>query len=95
VVVELGGNMKPYLEIVNGNVRTRVLSEHVSSHELVWHRDRKDRIVEVLQSDGWKFQYDNGLPFELKRGDKLEIEKESYHRVIKGKGDLIIKIIEN
>lgn len=86
--------MKPYLEIVKGNVITRVLPENVNSGELVWHRDRKDRIVEILQSDGWKFQHDNKLPFTLKKGDVIEIQKESYHRVIKGKGDLVIKIIE-
>ena len=86
--------MKPYLEIVKGNSIIRVLSENVNSGELVWHRDRRNRVVEILQSDGWKFQYDNTLPFELKRGDKLEIQKETYHRVIKGKGDLVIKITE-
>lgn len=86
--------MKPYLEIVKGNVRTRVLSEHVDSGELVWHRDRNDRVVEILQSNGWKFQMDNKLPIEMKRGDILEIKKNTYHRVIKGKGDLVIKITE-
>lgn len=85
---------KPYTEIVKGNTRVRVLSERTETHELVWHRDRKNRIVEILQSDGWKFQHDNELPFTLKKGDVIEIQKESYHRVIKGKGDLVIKIIE-
>ena len=86
--------MKPYLEIVNGNVITRVLPESVTSEELVWHRDKNDRKVEILQSEGWKFQHDNQIPFELKRGDILEIKKNTYHRVIKGKGDLVIKITE-
>lgn len=86
--------MKPYLEIVNGNVITRVLPESVTSEELVWHRDKNDRKVEILQSEGWKFQHDNQIPFELKRGDVLEIKKNTYHRVIKGKGDLVIKITE-
>jgi len=85
---------KPYTEIVKGNIRVRVLSEKITSAELVWHRDRKDRIVEILQSDGWKFQEDNKLPQTLKRGDMLVIEKETYHRVIKGNGDLVIKITE-
>ena len=85
---------KPYTEIVKGNTRVRVLNENVDSHELVWHRDKKDRVVEVLQSNGWKFQMDNELPQTLKRGDVLEIKKNTYHRVLKGEGDLVIKIIE-
>lgn len=85
---------KPYLEIVKDNVITRVIPENVTSAELVWHRDRNDRVVEILQSEGWKFQMDNELPQTLKRGDILEIEKNTYHRVIKGTGDLVIKITE-
>lgn len=86
--------VKPYTEEVQGNTRTRVLQENVDSHELVWHRDKKDRLVKVLQSEGWKFQYDNKLPFELNKGDLVKIPKESYHRVIKGQGDLVIEINE-
>jgi quercetin dioxygenase-like cupin family protein len=86
--------VKPYTEEVKGNTRTRVLQENVESHELVWHRDRNDRLVEVIQSKGWMFQYDNGLPFEIKSGDIIVIPKESYHRVIKGQGDLVIEIKE-
>lgn len=85
---------KPYLEIVKDNVITRVIPKNVTSAELVWHRDRNDRVVEILQSEGWKFQMDNELPQTLKRGDILEIEKNTYHRVIKGEGDLVIKITE-
>ena len=85
---------KPYSEQVDGNTRLRVISERVDKKELVWHRDKKDRVVEVIQSDGWEFQMDNQLPIVLEKGKKIEIPKEVYHRVIKGDGDLIIKIIE-
>lgn len=90
-----GGNMKPYVEIVNGDSKIRILTENVDSHELVWHRDKNDRTVTILQSQGWKFQLDNELPKEMKSGDILEIKKNIYHRVIKGDGDLIIKIKEH
>lgn len=86
--------VKPYTETVEGNTRTRVLQENVDLYELVWHRDKKDRLVKVLQSDGWMFQYDNGLPFELIKDDLIVILKETYHRVIKGQGDLVIEINE-
>ena len=27
--------------------------------EYVWHRDKEDREVEVLEGEGWQFQYEN------------------------------------
>ncbi len=70
----------------------REFSKDVDSHELEWHRDREDRIVEVIENDGWEVQIDDQLPKLLK--DKLFIPKETYHRVIKGNGKLIVKIVK-
>ena len=39
----------------------------------------------------WKFQLDNQLPVSLYES-KLFISKGTYHRLIKGTGDLVIKI---
>jgi quercetin dioxygenase-like cupin family protein len=50
--------------------------------------------VEILESDGWYFQIEDQLPTEMKKGDVLNIPKESYHRIIKGSNDLIVKIYE-
>lgn len=86
--------MNPYQEEVNDSIITRVFKENVGSDELVWHRDRNDRIVEILESDGWYFQFEDQLPREMKKGDVLNIPKESYHRIIKGSNDLIVKIYE-
>jgi quercetin dioxygenase-like cupin family protein len=86
--------MNPYKEIIESNVIVRTFSKDVESEELVWHRDKNDRVVEVIQSNGWKFQMDNELPKTLKSGDVVEIPKETFHRVIKGEGNLIIKINE-
>ena len=58
----------------------------------MWHRDREDRLVEILECNNWKYQSDNTLPLEMKKGDKIFIPKGEYHRVIKGDGDLVIKV---
>ena len=86
--------VNPYQEEVNDSIITRVFKENVESDELVWHRDRNDRTVEILESDGWYFQFEDQLPTEMKKGDVLNIPKESYHRIIKGSNDLIVKIYE-
>jgi hypothetical protein len=80
--------VKPYLD--NGNIRT--IKADVSSEELVWHRDAEDRIIEVLEGDGWLVQIENCLPFLMYPGMKFEIPMNVYHRVIRGCSDLIIKI---
>ena len=84
-------NNFPFKQIqLNYNQYLREFSENVDSDELEWHRDREDRIVEVIQNNNWLFQMDNELPVLLKL--KLFIPKEKYHRVIKGTGTLILKI---
>ena len=89
-----GGNMKPYKEIKKGNLTERVFKENTDTHELVWHRDKLDREVTVLESNGWMFQMDNELPIVLKEGDVIEIPKNTYHRILRGNGNLKITIKE-
>jgi hypothetical protein len=72
----------------------RVFNENVDSEELVWHRDREDRKIFVESSNGWMLQMDNELPQVLQEGQSYIIPKLTYHRVIKGTGDLKIVIDE-
>ena len=80
--------VRPYQD--NDSVRT--FNSNVDSSELVWHRDREDRTVRVLEGTGWQFQYDDQLPIELKEGDELFIEKMTYHRLLKGTTQLKVLI---
>lgn len=70
----------------------REFKENVDSEELVWHQDQEDRIVKVIQSNGWKLQMDNEFPVTLKEGSKYFIPKMTYHRLVKGNGDLRIML---
>lgn len=88
---------KPYKDkIISENKRIR-LFEHatIDKNDLEWHRDKESRLVEVIEANGWKFQYDDELPVALNEGDQLFIPKEEFHRTIKGHGDLVIRITEN
>ena len=82
--------MNPYID--EGQIRT--FDPNVDSHELVWHRDREDRIVTVLEGRGWSFQADDCLPVELERGDVFRIPKMSYHRILKGTSPLRLHILK-
>lgn len=87
--------MKPYKEVLKKNSRIREFKPTISNKELVWHRDEKDRYVTILEGKGWQFQLDNELPLELQEKDVIFIPKQTYHRVLKGNTNLVIKIEEN
>ena len=95
----LGGKMSdkyPFTEkIITKTLAIRKFAYTIDSEDLIWHRDREDRTLKVIKGNRWKFQFDNELPFEMKDGDEISIQKNSWHRVIKGKGDLIIKITKH
>lgn len=74
------------------NVFLRYFDHNVISEELVWHQDREDRVIEVIQSNDWHFQRDEEVPFKLVEGMKFSIKKLHYHRLLRGKNDLIIKV---
>lgn len=86
---------KPYNEKRNGNIIYRNFSQDIDESELIWHMDKEDRYVKVLNESDWGFQMDNELPIRLKKGTELFIPKETYHRVLKGRSDLNILIKEN
>ena len=77
---------------ISDNTFIRVFSQNTDSGEFMWHRDREDRIIESIESTDWKIQIDNELPKVI---DKVFIPMGVYHRVIKGTGDLKIKLIKN
>jgi hypothetical protein len=68
----------------------RIFSSDVESEELKWHWDEEDRIIESIGKTDWKFQLDNQLPIKIE--GKIEIKKGVWHRLIKGNGDIKIKI---
>ena len=86
--------MHPFRQTKEGSVIRRTFSEGVDSADLVWHRDRSGRIVTVIESHGWHLQFDGGLPIPLVEGSTYSIPARSWHRVIKGTGQLRIVISE-
>lgn len=84
---------RPYTESVTKEYTVREFLSNTSTFEFVWHRDKEDRIVQAMHQTDWKFQLDNETPQVLSE-NKLFIPKETYHRLIKGTGDLKVKIFK-
>ena len=82
-------------EHIEPNKFRRVFKEDVDTSELKWHQDQHDREVFVESGTKWYLQMDEELPQELQEGKTYFIPKMTYHRVIKGTGDLVIEVKEN
>ena len=84
---------QPYIEkLINENIRLRKFSSNTPEDQLVWHRDRQDRVVEVLGGKGWMFQRDNSVPVQISEGTIIEIGANEWHRIIKGESTLVLLI---
>ena len=75
---------------LSDNEFIRVFSQDTDSGEYMWHRDFEDRIVESIGDTDWLIQIDNQLPKQIK--GEVFIPMGAYHRLIKGTGDLKIKL---
>ena len=82
--------MKPYTQVKD----IRTFKPDVTPEELVWHCDKKDRTITVLEGEGWQLQYNGSFPILLKKTEEHFIKAGLYHRLIIGATDLVIEIDE-
>ena len=78
---------------LSDNTFIREFKQDTDSGDYSWHRDGEDRIIESIGETDWLIQIDNELPKEI-RGEVI-IPMGIYHRLIKGSGDLKIKLTKN
>ncbi len=83
----------PFKQVkIKENTVRRTFTMDVDTSELVWHMDREDRVVKVLEGASWYLQMDNELPTKLIEGKEYFIPKMCFHRIIKGTSNLILEI---
>ena len=82
--------MKPYFDISD---QVRLFSQEIDESELMWHRDEEDREIISILKTNWKIQLENELPTDL--NSSVKIKAGEWHRLIKGNGNLEIKIVKN
>jgi hypothetical protein len=81
----------PFKEkILSDNIFIREFKQENDSDDYKWHRDKEDRIIENTEPTDWLIQLDDELPQKIK--GEIFIPNGVYHRLIKGTGDLIIKL---
>ena len=83
--------MQPYTDLeVNNKYIIREFSQNIDPIELMWHRDDEDRTIEIIGETNWQIQLDNQLPTSI--NNIIFIPRHEWHRVIKGTGNLTLKI---
>ena len=75
---------------LSDNEFIRVFSQDTDTGEFMWHRDREDRIIESIGETDWMIQIDNELPKKI--NTEVFIPMGVYHRLVKGSGNLEIKL---
>ena len=85
--------MKPYQEqVLEENTFIREFSQDIDELDLIWHMDDEDRTIVAVEETDWLFQFDDELPLSL--NSPIFIPRHKIHRVIKGNGNLKIRIIK-
>ena len=84
----------PFSQTLEDGVIIRTFFNDVDTDELKWHYDLKHRKVVCEHDTDWLFQRDNELPIKIEKGTVIEIPSFQYHRIIKGNGDLVVRIWE-
>ena len=82
----------PFIQENFDNYLIRTFSKDVETDELKWHFDNENRKVTILEGTDWEFQMDDELPITIKKNTPIFIPEGTYHRIIKGTGDLIVKV---
>lgn len=82
----------PYSDTqISNDTLIRVFNDSINPIELKWHRDDEDReVVSICETD-WMIQLEDQLPQSL--ASAVFIERGQWHRLIKGTGELKVKII--
>lgn len=93
-IQEMKNNL-PFKEESNTDHVIRTFSSELKEDELKWHFDNENRRVTFLHDTDWRFQRDNQLPIKIYEGMEVTISEGEYHRIIKGTGDLKVKVIKS
>lgn len=84
----------PYYEKSDDGYFIRTFTQNTPSEELKWHFDDENRVLIPLSGTSWQLQIDESLPVELNINQEYFVPVDVYHRIIKGQGDLVIKLFK-
>jgi hypothetical protein len=91
--LKVDGNTLPFQEESESDGWViRRFSADVATEDLRWHRDGEDREIIAVESSGWSLQKDDRLPQVLHKGECHSVRKGEWHRLIKGSGELVLRI---
>lgn len=83
----------PFIERkIEESVFIREFSQSTDSEDFIWHRDPEDRVISSISESDWMIQLEDCTPIRI--SEPVHIPTGMWHRLIKGSGDLTLKIIK-
>lgn len=93
-VTRIMSNNINYIDEHHPDYIVRTFTSLINCKDIVLDSNKKDNQILAVSGNGWKLQIDDQNPVELSPENNYFIPKETFHRIIKGNGDLILKIKE-
>ena len=71
----------------------RTFNGDLDEEELIWHRDKEDRELILIEGEDWYVQLDNELPRLMSKDASYKIPRSTWHRIInKNRNNLVINV---
>jgi hypothetical protein len=84
----------PFIDTeISSDLTIRTFDDSINQIELKWHRDDEYRTVVSVEETDWLIQLENRLPQSL--NSPVFISMGEWHRLIKGTGELKVKIVKS
>ena len=87
--------MKPYIEEhyeKHGTKESYKIRTFKDECDSIWFKEEDTQRVRVFSGHGWRLQIGDTQPILLEQGEKYNIPKNRFHRIIKGEGNLVIRL---
>jgi hypothetical protein len=85
-------NCSPYCDTETPDCTMRVFVEDVDEGLLSWHKDMRSINFKVIGGRDWKLLIENDEIMYLEIGKHYYVPKGTYHKMVKGKNNLILEI---
>jgi len=87
--------MKPYTEesfIKHGTNQSYTIRTFENECDDLWFKEKDTKRVRVFTSNGWELQIGEDQPVIMEIGKQYNIPKNKFYRVLKGQGNLVVRL---
>ena len=87
--------MKPYTEesyIKHGTKESYTIRTFENECDDLWFKEKDTQRASVFTSNGWRLQIGEDQPLIMEIGKQYNIPRNKFYRVLKGQGNLVVRL---